>query len=235
MRRRAILKRMHGKTNRSHHFSSFFLLYLSSIGPNSDHSEAITLHQPAKNIISAQKLPLLGLMLLGPLGACGAPAEVAVDAPLPPPERTCGDNGIATASLFGSIETQIRWTAADMACDSMQRPNGEGMRLRFVGDVSGERLAIIIAMPRLRPGDADVEIPSNVTATVEGSGRFFSTPGLDSCWTEVTSQAKLADEGDAYTMEGTLFCVAPLGEVNGDAAVSIPEFSFSTIVNWSGK
>jgi len=122
-----------------------------------------------------------------------------------------------------------------MACDSMLRPDGKGVRLQFVGDVSGERLALIIALPDLNRGDAGVEIPSNVTATVEGSGRFFSTPNLDSCWTEVISQAKLADEDDAYDLEGTLFCVAPLGEINGDATVSIPEFSFSTTVNWSGK
>jgi len=32
-------------------------------------------------------------MFLGPLGACGKAAEVEVDAPLPVPPRTCGDNG----------------------------------------------------------------------------------------------------------------------------------------------
>jgi len=58
-----------------------------------------------------------------------------------------------------------------MACDSMLRPDGKGVRLQFVGDISGERLALIIALP----------------------------------------------------------------DLNRDAAVSIPEFSFSTTVNWSGK
>jgi len=178
---------------------------------------------------------LLGLILLGPLGACGEPANVEVDAPPGPESSTCGDNGAAKSSLYGGIQTEIRWSADDMACDSMLRPDGKGVRLQFVGDVSGERLALIIALPDLNRGDAGVEIPSNVTATVEGSGRFFSTPNLDSCWTEVISQAKLADEDDAYDLEGTLFCVAPLGEINGDATVSIPEFSFSTTVNWSGK
>ena len=174
-------------------------------------------------------------MLLGPLDACGEPAEPKFDAASPPPPRSCGDNGTAKSSLYGGIETEINWSADDMVCDSMRRPNGEGVRLRFVGDVSGERLAIIIALPDLNPGATDVEIPSNVTATVEGSGRFFSTPNLDSCWTEVISQTKLANDNDAYIIEGTLFCVAPLGEVNGDAAVSIPEFNFSSILNWSGK
>jgi len=193
------------------------------------------LHQVEKKSVSAQKLPLFGLLLLSPLGACGAPSEPVAEVPSQPPARTCGDNGAVVASLFGGIQTEIKWSADDMDCDSMERPDGEGLRLRFVGDVSGERLAIIIAMPSLSPGDADVEVPSNVTATVEGSGRFFSTPDLDSCWTEVMSQTKLADKVDAYAIKGTLFCVAPLGEINGGTAISIPEFSFSSIVNWSGK
>jgi hypothetical protein len=193
------------------------------------------LHQAPKKSVSAQKLLLLALMLVGPLGACGESAEPKPDAASRPPPRSCGDNGAAKSSLYGSIVAEINWSADDMVCDSMRRPNGEGVRLRFVGDVSGERLAIIIALPDLNPGAMAVEIPSNVTATVEGSGRFFSTPNLDSCWTEVISQTKLANDSDAYIIEGTLFCVAPLGEVNGDTAVSIPEFSFSSILNWSGK
>ena len=174
-------------------------------------------------------------MLLGPLGACGELAEPEIGAASQPPPRTCGDNGTVRSSLYGSIETEIVWAADDMVCDSMQRPNGKGVRLRFVGDVTGERLAIIIALPNLKPGDVAVEIPSNVTASVEGSGRFFSTPNLDSCWTEVFSQTKLANGDNTYAIEGTLFCVAPLGEVNGNASVSIPEFNFSSILNWNGN
>jgi len=193
------------------------------------------LHQVLKKSVSAQKLPLLGLILLGPLGACEEAAKSEIDTASEPTPLTCGDNGTVRSSLYGSIETEIVWSADDMVCDSMQRPNGKGVRLRFVGDVSGERLAIIIALPDLNPGDMAVEIPSNVTASVEGSGRFFSTPNLDSCWTEVFSQTKLPNGDGLYAIEGTLFCVAPLGEVNGDAAVSIPEFSFSSILNWNGK
>ena len=174
-------------------------------------------------------------MLLGPLGACGETSEVTVAAAPALPTRTCGDNGSVESAFYGGIETEIQWSADDMVCSSMQRPDNGGVRLQFVGEVSGERLAVIIALPKLKPGDSDVEIPSNVTATVEGSGRFFSTPDLDSCWTEVFSQTKLTNEDDQYAIEGTLFCVAPLGEINGDAAVSIPELNFSSILNWSGK
>ena len=122
-----------------------------------------------------------------------------------------------------------------MICESMLRPGGQGIRLRFAGNVTDERLAIIIAVPDLQAGEPAVGLPSNVTITVEGSGRFFSTPNLDSCWTDVNSPIVVSDEKGSYAISGTLYCVSPLGEVNGDAAVSIPELSFTTIVNWEDK
>jgi len=117
----------------------------------------------------------------------------------------------------------------------MQRPDGAGIRLRFAGDIAGERLAFIIAIPDMQRGEPAAELPSNVTATVEGSGRFFSTPNLDSCWTDVYSQTALSGDNDSFAISGTLYCVAPLGEVNGDAAVSIQELSFTTVVKWEEK
>ena len=175
-------------------------------------------------------------MALAPLCACKAAAEAET---LPPPTVLeapgCGSDGALEGSLVGGIETSINWSADDMVCESMPRPNGEGLRLRFSGEVSGERLAIIIAMPGLVADQSGVEIPSNVTLTVEGSGRFFSTPSLATCWTEIDSQTALPDEENSYAVLGRLFCIAPLGEVNGDAAVSIPELSFSTIIRWKSQ
>ncbi len=194
------------------------------------------MHQFPKKRSSAQKIPVFGLLLLAPLGAC----ESAADAELLPtpvakivPEKlSCGENGALQGALIGGIETAVSWTAREMICESMPRPNGEGIRLRFAGDVGDERLAIIVAMPALVAGASGVEVPSNVTVTVEGSGRFFSTPGLESCWTEISAQTALTETDGRYAVDGTLFCIAPLGELNGDAAVTIPELIFSTIVNW---
>ena len=195
-----------------------------SIGPNSDYAETIPLHQFSKNRLSAQKMPLFGLLLLAQLGACEPPANAeptseTVAAPALE-NLSCGAKGALEGSLIGGIEAAINWSTREMVCDSMPRPNNEGIRLRFAGDVGDERLAIIIAMPALQAGDVKVEIPSNVTATVEGSGRFFSTPGLESCWTEISAQTALGDSRGGYAVDGTLFCIAPLGELNGDAAVT---------------
>jgi hypothetical protein len=117
----------------------------------------------------------------------------------------------------------------------MPRPNGAGIRLRMTGAVANEQLAFIIALPDLKPGQSGKEFASNVTVTVEDSGRFFSSPNMESCWTDVTSQDQSATDEGRYTLSGTLYCVIPLGELNGDAAVSVPELSFASIVDWGNK
>jgi hypothetical protein len=231
MRRRAILERMRDKTNQSHHFFLKFQGILSSIGPKSGKTRTNPLYRPEKKRLFAQKSPLLGLLFLAPLGACEAPAvEETVSKPMVD-THGCGNFGALQGALFGSLETSLSWSGSEMICESMLRPNDEGARLRFQGLVGEERLALIIAIPELQRGETATELPSNVTMTVEGSGRFFSTPNLDSCWTDINSHTPAADSEARFALSGILYCVAPLGEINGDAAVSIPVLTFSTIVD----
>jgi hypothetical protein len=115
-----------------------------------------------------------------------------------------------------------------MICENIRRPNGQGIRLRFAGDVAGEQLALIIALPELHAGQQDIETAANVTATVEGSGQFFTTPGLDSCRVDVLSQTPLPGDSGGVELQGQLSCIAALGEVNGDGNVSIPSLKFTT-------
>ncbi len=178
-----------------------------------------------------------GLALLSLLGACQQAVEPA-DQPVEPTlaaESTCSSDAYLSAGLFGSIEREIRWSAEDLQCESMLRPDGKGVRLRFTGTAAGSQLAIILALPRLQRGLDDAESPTVVTLTVEGSGRFFSTPSAETCWSDVSAHDMLEGNQDQYIISGTLYCVAPLGEINGDAAISIPEMSFRGIVDWSAK
>ncbi|MDH5261015.1 MAG: hypothetical protein OEX74_06285, partial [Gammaproteobacteria bacterium] len=108
------------------------------------------------------------------LTSCKAEHESVSAVATVPVVSACGESGALRTALFGGIEANIQWGASDMECDSMPRPDGAGVRMRFAGEVSGEILAIIIAIPGLKPDEIGLEIPSNVTATVEGTGRFFS-------------------------------------------------------------
>ena len=96
-------------------------------------------------------------------------------------------------------------------------------------------MALIIAMPELEAGVSGMEFSSNVTITVEGSGRFFSTPNLETCWTDVVKNEPLDGLQDTFIIVGGLYCVGPLGEINGDAFVDVRMLRFSSVANWTAK
>jgi len=176
---------------------------------------------------------ILALGMVAALAGCDRAPEV--DEAPPVVEITCGDAGFLATRLYGSIERELSWTATDMQCESMLRPDGEGVRLRFTGETAERQLAIILALPDLERGMTGTELATVATLTVEGSGRFFSTPNLASCWSDVDTQDPLDDNGERYDIGGTLYCVAPLGEVNGEAAISIPQLEFRSIVDWGAQ
>ncbi len=147
----------------------------------------------------------------------------------------CGEGGRLSARLYGSVETELDWSGAELHCESMLRPDGQGVRLRFIGNSGNDRLAVILALPDLDRPTTQQEMPTVVTLTVEGSGRFFSTPNLDACWSDVTTTDPSDAESVVHIVSGTLYCVAPLGEINGDAAISIPELEFTGFVDWSAS
>lgn len=172
-----------------------------------------------------------------PLVACRQAADSPVLEENPPAatEQSCGDNGRLSTTLYGSIAREISWSADALRCESMLRPEGKGVRLRFTGSIAEDELSIILALPELQPEKTDAESPTVVTLTVEGSGRFFTTATLESCWSDILAQDPVEDSGGRYDISGTLYCVAPLGEINGNAAISIPEMAFRGIVDWSAK
>jgi hypothetical protein len=90
-------------------------------------------------------------------------------------------------------------------------------------------------MPGLERGSPARELGSNVTLIEEGSGRFFSTSGLGSCWTDVSEQQVMDDNADVYFVAGTLYCIAPLAEINGDGSVTVRELQFGGLLDWSAK
>lgn len=238
MGRRVILVMMRGHANRSQAFLLIFCVHFSTIVPRSDNAWANTLQQIPKLSRHAAPPMMFVTLLLAALCAC----KPAPEEELPPAdntaatlERVCGDAGFLSAQLFGSIERSLDWTAGELHCESMMRPDGEGVRLRFTGSAAQQTMAIILALPTLERGQTGGELPTVVTLTVEGSGRFFSTPNLKSCFTDISTQQAVAGTADTYDIAGTLFCVSPLGEINGDAAISIPELAFRGFVEWSAK
>ncbi len=158
----------------------------------------------------------------------------ATDEPEPEPvASTCGETGYLRAALSGALNAELDWPDTALRCESMRRPDDDGVRLRFSGHVGSDRLAIIIAIPGLHAGETGAEFDSVVTITVDGSGRFFSTANLGACWTDVEKNTPVAGDGGPHIVAGNLTCVSPLGEFNGDAYVDVRDLAFSGIADWN--
>ena len=178
----------------------------------------------------------LCVLLIAVGAACGKAPEPETASGLlpaaPAPAQGCGEDGFVETTLYGALEGEINWTASALNCEGMRRPDDAGARLRFAGASGDIRLAIIIAIPSLQPGQLMREMPSNVTLIEEGDGRFFSTSGNENCWTDVDAQSPLPDRPDTHSVSGTLYCITPLVEVNGDTSVSLRELRFAGLVDW---
>ena len=186
--------------------------------------------------------PNIGLLVaaIGLLTTGCKPADEAVIESIvadEEPALLCGDSGHLSGELYGAIEVQLDWGKNDLECTGMPRPEGNGARLRFAGLAGSEQqsLAIITGIPDLGRDTRSAEFNSNVTLIQEGIARFFSTPELNNCLTAIASVEALDDSGDRFSISGTLYCVSPIPEVNGGSSVSIPELSFSGLLDWGAS
>lgn len=211
--------------------------------PSSDNHRPDTLQRIQKKCAKPRHFrPQIGLWLIAAaaLAAC-KPAEQERPTPTTAGETgvvlRCGDAGELQGQLYGAIAGQLEWDKHNLECSGMPRPEGRGARLRFAGTLqdSDRRIAIIIAIPELGRETLGNEYPSNVTIIEEGNGRFFSTPNLENCLTDITQLDAHDDSGDSYSLGGLLYCVSPLPEVNGESSVSVPEIRFQGLLDWSSS
>lgn len=191
---------------------------------------------PKKDSLAWALPGILALVVLGCSRAEQGSVEIPAEAPSPAAATGgCGETGYLATTLVGALEADIHWGPADLVCEGMPRPGGEGARLRFAGRADDHGLTIIIALPDLRRDRAARELASNVTLIEEGAGRFFSTAAADKCWTDVTLLEPEQDASDRYRVGGTLYCLAPLVEVNGNSSVTLAELDFNGLLDWSAS
>jgi hypothetical protein len=175
------------------------------------------------------------------ISGCELAVDTAVDTatsviPEAAPPASCGVQGYLSTELFGALAGKIEWTSTSFECEGMPRPGGNGARLRFAGDIDGEhKIAFIIALPELRRGETGNEYQSKVTVIEEGVGRFFTSGDNDICWTDIVELESVEESDSEFSVGGTLYCVAPLPEINGDSDVIIRDLNFRGRLDWNSS
>ena len=182
------------------------------------------------------------ISIIAALGACeerSTEADPAVSAQAP---SDCVAGGRLKVGTFGAIEADIDWREPAMRCEGMQRPRGEGARLRFAGELTSDdatrTIAFILSIPELEKGKTADELRTRVTVIEEENARFFSTRETDICWSNITHQAPLTNEDGIiitgrYSISGLTYCVAPVAELNGAASLTLSDMEFTGQLRWA--
>ena len=159
--------------------------------------------------------------------SCAAPADAYLD-----------------AQLAGALDGAIHWHAAEMSCDGMRRPDGQGLRVTFAGTLGTEHLTLVFGVPRLAEGTAGHAVPVNVTLIREGGG-LYSTRGGDKCILDSVRQEPLAPPAEPkaatsadppsrhWRIEAHGFCLEPARAVgDGRDAIMLSTFDFRGQLTW---
>jgi len=157
------------------------------------------------------------------------------DVPLPSPDKAvCDGDARVSGALYGAVAGRIDWHD-ELSCAGMPRPQGEGARLRFSGPHPSAEgtLALIVSLPGYVRGAIVDEVVSRLTVIEEGEGRFFATTDDETCWADILDASPIDAERDRAA--GRLYCIRPLGEVNGSRAVTLSEVEFAGVIDWSAS
>jgi hypothetical protein len=178
------------------------------------------------------------------LSGCGNSTTPASSAGSDQAPSECVADGRMTVKIFGAIKSDIDWRRPDLRCEGMQRPRGEGARLRFAGELdagdAARPLSFILSIPDLQQGKTASELATRVTLIEEENARFFSTRDNDICWSNITQQEPLTDSTGAvianrYGISGLTYCVAPVAELNGAASITLSDLQFTGQLHWAQK
>jgi len=146
------------------------------------------------------------------------------------------------ARLAGAIDAKLHWHAADIRCDGMRRPDGQGLRVTFTGPQHGKRLTLVFGVAQLAEGASGRAVPVNVTLIREG-GRVYGTRGDGKCILDEVRQTELPARASAaaanapparrWRIEARGFCLDPARSV-GDSrdAILLSTFDFRGQLTW---
>ena len=197
--------------------------------------------EPIRSRLTSHTLPAVALALLA--SACGhADDDSAATPPVSDPTRMpsaqqalCvpADEGRLQARLSGGINAEIDWAPPTPQCLGGLRPDGDGVRLVYKGDIPGQGpLLVVIGIGPLRAGANARNVPVNLTLVREGAAVFYATQGDDKCALDDVKQEPLGDDGHRFRLTGRGYCTQPARAVGGDGSVLVPRFDVSAVVDF---
>ena len=143
------------------------------------------------------------------------------------------DEGRLQARLSGGIDAEIDWAPPTPQCLGGLRPDGEGVRLVYKGELPGQGpLLVVIGIGPLRAGASARNVPVNLTLVREGVGVFYATQGDDKCAMDDVKQEPLDENGHRFRLTGRGYCTQPARAVGGDGSVLVPRFDVSAVVEF---
>ena len=166
----------------------------------------------------------------------GRPPEAAAAQPEPSTDSRpalCmpAEEGSIHARIQGALEAEINWAGNVPQCKGGLRPDGDGVRLIYKGNLPEGPLLIVIGIGPLRAGESARDVPVNLTLVREGTGRFFATQGNDKCAMDEVRQEPVG-ESQVYRLTGRGYCIQPARAVGGEGAVLMSRFEVMALVDY---
>jgi hypothetical protein len=137
--------------------------------------------------------------------------------------------GYFRARIGGAVTMDVNWKGPQLDCSGEARPDGGGLRVSFAGPgPGGKPMRVVFGVAAAREGRAGRELPTNLTALLEG-GRIFATRGDDKCTMDQLTQHPLPGQHNTrvWRIEGRGFCVAPANALGSKAHILISRFDFA--------
>ena len=153
------------------------------------------------------------------------------NAPAPRTLNLCSreSDGFLSGRMYGALDLNINWQGANMTCEGMLRPDGNGIRLLFASKEGRKaRLVFVIGVDGRIDQLTRKERVANITIIDEIDGRFFSTSGIDRCWTTIHKVEKIGGERfPAFQIDGDVYCAGGLPSLSDRGTVTLGDFRFS--------
>jgi hypothetical protein len=145
--------------------------------------------------------------------------------------------GYFRARIGGALHMDVSWQGTKLECSGEARPDATGLRVSFAGPgPDGKVLRLVFGVASAREGRPGRELPTNLTAIVDG-GRIFATRGDDKCTMDQLTQRPLPGQRGmrVWRIEGRGFCVAPANAFAGKARILVSRFDFAGRIEFSGR